>query len=160
MDKKHKKNGISVFELLIAVTILSILLGIGYLTFSDSVRTQQAQRSAELIGYAIKKAKYFSRTKGVETSFTFTQGSGSYAVNADDREITGENNYDAFKGTLPNGVTILNNACPDFRFSVEGTLVDSTGSSIYNDCRLLIGYAGGPQSTVLIRGRTGNVEYR
>ncbi len=160
MNKKLKKHGISLFELLMAISILSVLLATGYLNFAGSVKDQQARRSAQSIGYAIKKAKYFSRTKGVETSFNFLQGSNTYSVNADGQEITSQSNYGALSGTLPNGIIIITNACPDFRFNMEGMLTDSDGEIIYNDCTIAVGYANGPQVTVLIRGRTGNVEYR
>lgn len=160
MNKKLKKYGITVLEMLIAVSIMSILLTTGYINFSDSVRGQQVRRSAQSIGYAIKKAKYFSRAKGVETSFDFPAGSSDYTVSANGQELTGQNNYGALSGSLPDGITIVANACPDFRFNVEGMLVDSSGNSIYNDCRISIGYADNPQVNVLIRGRTGNVEYR
>lgn len=142
------------------MAILSVLLSAGYLSFSDTARAQQARRSAESIGYAIKKAKYFSRAKGMETSFTFTAGSDRYLIQADGQEMTDQSNFDALSGTLPDGITIVGNTCPDFRFNAEGTLIDSSGDTIYDDCTISAGYADGPQVSILIRGKTGNVEYR
>ncbi len=158
--RRIKRHGISVFELVIAGAILSVILSTGYTSLSHSMKTQYAQKGAESIGYAIKNAKYLARSEGVETSFTFTRGSGSYSVKADGKVITDKDYIGSYSGELPDKTTITEKTCSDFRFDVNGSLIDTTGATIYTDCKIKVGYSGGPEVTVLVRGKTGNVEYK
>lgn len=158
-NSKNKKLGVSLFELLIAVVLLSLLLGIGYSNFDNSVKNQNTKSSAEQVVLAIKNAKYYARAKGIITSLGFTAGSNTYSISANGNILTNNANFDSTSGKLPNNIIIINSTCGDLNFYVDGSPIDSDGNSITQNCEIKIGYNNGPQKNIIIMGNTGNVIY-
>jgi prepilin-type N-terminal cleavage/methylation domain-containing protein len=155
----NRKKGMSLFELLITTMLLSILLSMGFHSFDSSVQDQNAVSAAEQMISAINKTKYYSRSKGVVASLSFPIGSNTYSISADNVVISNSNFFDASSGKLPKNVEIIQNTCIDINFYVDGSLVDSSGSTIIQDCKITVGYESGPQKTIVIRGNSGNVDY-
>jgi len=139
---------------------MSVLLALGFSGVADSSKAQAAKSGAQQASYAIKRAKYFSRAKGVKTYFNFPAGSETFSVQAKNQVLTDENSFDAMSGTFPGEVVIIANTCPSLCFDVDGSLMDSSGDVVYSDCSITIGYSGGAQETLYIRGKTGNVEIK
>lgn len=158
VNKTRVKKGISLAELAIATVLISVLACIGYMQVSDSIEAQSAKSGFDQIAFAVLQAKQFARTKGVNTALTFTQGSNNFDITANGASLTDENNTGATSGKLPDNIIIISNSCSSIGFNVKGTLIDSDGATIYNDCRIVVGYANGPQESITIKGKTGNIE--
>lgn len=156
----NKEAGISLFELLISIVILSVLLTMGFSTFDSSIKAQNTQSASEQIVSAIKKAKYYSRSKGVITSLSFPVGGNSYSVSADGEVISNNNLFDAYSGKLPKNIEIIQNSCGTVNFYVDGSPVNSLNETISTDCSIKVGYDSGVQKTITIKGNSGNVIYQ
>ena len=156
----NKKSGISLIELLISMALISVLLGIGFNAFDSSIKDQNNHSAAEQIVSAIKKAQYYSRSKGVITSLSFQPGSNTYSISADGAVISNNNNFDATSGILPKNIVIIQNNCAGINFYVDGSPTDAANNPVTTDCSLTAGYIGGPQKTITIKGNSGNVTYR
>ncbi len=154
-----RKAGISLFELLLITILLSVLLGMGFHSFDSSIQDQNSISAAEQVISAIKKTKYYSRSKGVITSLNFPQGSNTYSIIADNTVISNNSYFDASSGKLPKNVEIIQNNCADINFYVDGSPVDSSGNTITQDCKITIGYLSGPQKIIVIKGNSGNVDF-
>lgn len=137
--KNPKKPAISMFELVVASAIISVLALTGFAGLSDTIKGQKTISGAGQVAYALKDAKYSARTKGVMTSVDTSIGIVS--------------------GELPGNVTVISNTCEGVYFDINGNIVDSSGLPVYNDCSVIIGYSGGPQKTITIKGKSGNVKY-
>ncbi len=156
---KNKNLGVSLFELLLAVVLLSVLLCIGFSSFDNTIRAQNTQSASEQVVLAIKNAKYYARSKGTTTSLNFPTGSNVYSISADGQTITDNSFFDSTSGKLPNNIIIIGNSCTDINFYVDGSPVDSEGNSISENCEVTIGYANGPQKDITIMGNSGNVVF-
>lgn len=156
---QNKYSGISLIELMLTLMLISVLLGTGYVSFNKSIMDQNSKSAAEQVVLAVKKAKFYSRSKGIKTSLSFPAGSNTYSISADGETITNDNNFDATSGKLPKNIEILQNNCNDMNFYVNGTPIDSVGDRITNSCTIIVGYDEGPQKTITIRGNSGNVSY-
>jgi len=153
-----RKQGISLLELLIIVVITGVLATIGFTSFSSSVKSQQLQNGINQIAYALREAKYYARAKGVVTTLNINPGNTSFNITANGETLTSSDHFDAFSGKLPDNIIIVSNSCPGLNFSVEGTFTDNSGNTIYNDCSITLEYNGGPQKTLTIKGKIGDVE--
>jgi prepilin-type N-terminal cleavage/methylation domain-containing protein len=158
-NTNNKKLGVTLIELLISLALISVLLSIGFNTFDSSIREQNSKSASEQIVSAIKKAKYYSRSKGVVTSLSFPTGSNTYSISADSEVISNSNLFDASSGALPKNVEIIQNNCDSINFYVDGSPVDSSNNPVTTDCSIKVGYTGGPQKTITIKGNSGNVIY-
>lgn len=156
-NPKYTKSGISLIELAVTALLLSIILTMGFKSFDSSIKDQNAKSASEQVVSAIKKAKYYSRSKGVTTSLNFIQGSNSYSILADGVNISQNTLFDSTSGTLPKNVIIIGNTCDSLNFYVDGSPVDTNGNVIKTDCSIKIGYSSGTQKTIVVKGNTGNV---
>ena len=156
----NKKRGISLFELLLSIVLLSVLLTMGFSAFDSSIKDQNTQSATEQIISAIKKSKYYSRSKGVVTSLSFPVGSNTYSISADGTTISNSDFFDATSGKLPKNIKIIQNNCATVNFYVDGSPVDSSNNPIASDCSIKVGYVGGSQKTITIKGNSGNVFYQ
>ena len=152
--------GISLTEMMMTCTIMSIIAIAGFVGFSESIRIQDAEGGADRIGYAIKEAKYFARAKGVKTSFNFPVNAKTFSVLANEQAISTQDRIDALSGNLPGDVRILANTCEGMEFNENGKLIDADGNNVYAECAITVGYSNGPKKTVIIGGGTGNVDFR
>lgn len=159
MDRKNKKKGISLFELMITASVATTLALVGFISFSESIKTQTVRNSAGKLAYAIKEAKYKARAKGLVTELTAHVNSDRFVFRIDGQDVTNETDFDALSGTLPEKIRIVSTTCGDLYFNADGTLTDSEGNVIYTNCSITVGYDNGPSETVSIKGKTGNVEY-
>jgi len=157
--KTKKLNGFTLLELLLTTAVLSILLGMGFKSFDNNIQEQNAKSAGEQVSSAIKKAKYYARSKGVRVKLNFPTGSNTYSIVADGVTISNVNNFDATSGKLPENIKILSNNCSDLNFYVDGSPVNSSNEVISEDCSITTGYSGGPQKTVFIKGNSGNVDF-
>ncbi len=153
-----RKQGISLLELLITVSLVGVLATIGFTSFSGSVKSQQLQNGINQIAYAFKEAKYYARAKGVVTTLNINPGNTGFTITANIETLTSSDHFDAFSGKLPDNIIIISNSCPGLNFSVEGIFTDNSGNTVYNDCFITLGYNGGPQKVLTIKGKTGDVE--
>jgi len=160
MIKQAKKfQGFSLFELLLTTILLSLLLGMGFKSFSDNMQDQNVKSAGEQIISAIKKAKYYSRSKGVTTKLNFPVGSNTYSIFADDTNLSNSSNFDSTSGKLPENIQILSNTCTDLNFYVDSSPINSSYEVISEDCSITVGYNDGAQKTILIKGNSGNVDF-
>jgi prepilin-type N-terminal cleavage/methylation domain-containing protein len=159
-NTKNKNSGFSLFELLLTIVLLSVLLCMGFNTFDSSIKAQNTQSATEQIASAIKNAKYYARSKGVVTSLGFPAGSNYYSISADGEVISNNALFGSTSGKLPENIKIIQNNCYDLNFYVDGSLIDSSGNSISDDCLIKTGYTNGPQKTITIKGNSGNVTYQ
>jgi hypothetical protein len=140
--------------------IMSVIVAAGFIGFSESIMIQDAQSGADRIGYAVKEAKYFSRAKGVKTSLNFPVDANTFSISANGQAISGENRIDALSGNMPGDTRILINTCVGAMFDENGRLIDADGNNLYSECEITVGYANGPQKTIIIAGGAGNVDFR
>lgn len=152
-----KNKGISLIELAVVMLLISILITMGFSSFDSSIKAQNAQSASDQSASAIKKAKYYSRSKGIITSLNFPVGSNSYSILADGVNLSNNNLFDATSGVLPKNVVVIRNTCANVNFYVDGSPVDNNGNTITQDCSITIGYMDGNQKTLTIKGNTGNV---
>jgi prepilin-type N-terminal cleavage/methylation domain-containing protein len=158
MNKENnKKSGVTLIELLISLGLISVLLSMGFSAFDSSIKAQNSKSASEQIVSAIKKAKYYSRSKGVITSLSFPTGGNSYSISVNGIIISNDNNFDATSGKLPKNIEIIQNSCGDINFYVDGSPVDVSNNTVATDCSIKVGYADGPQKTITIKGNSGNV---
>lgn len=157
-NKKHfsGNSGYSLIELAVTVIILGVLLSTGFTAFGNSINTQKAGSAAERIMLAVKKARHYSRTKGVLTSLFFTEGSNSYSITADGEILSESSLFDAFSGVLPENTIIIQNTCESINFYADGSLVNPEGDIVIENCYITTGYVNGSQKTVVIQGYSGN----
>ncbi len=159
MIKRTAKSGITLAELAMTALLLGIISSVGYVTFSDGIENQTAKTGIGQVAYAARHARQHARTKGVVTSLNLPTGSNAYDIVADGQSLTGTGNFGTTSGKLPQDIVIISSTCGNLYFDVDGTLTDSSGNIIYNDCTVTVGYSGGNQETIMIKGKTGNVEY-
>jgi len=157
--KRPGRNGITLAELAMTTLLLGIISSVGYVTFSNGIETQTAKTGIGQVAYAARQARHHARTKGVVTSLNLTTGSNTYDIVAGGQSLTNINNLGATSGKLPQDIKIISSTCGNLYFDVDGTLTDSAGDVIYSDCNVTVGYSGGNQETITIKGKTGNVEY-
>ncbi len=60
---QNKYSGVSLIELMLTLMLISVLLGTGYVSFNKSIMDQNSKSAAEQVVFAIKKAKFYSRSK-------------------------------------------------------------------------------------------------
>lgn len=159
MINKKKYSGITLLELLITISLMSFLLVMGFQSFSVMINRQYSQSAIQQAGFAIKKARYFARAKGVTTKLNFPVGSNNYSIVAGGVSITNDANFDATSGILPDKTKILSNNCSDIYFYIDGTLVDSNNQHISTDCKISIGYDNGIQKSLTVYSNSGSVVY-
>lgn len=153
----NKSFGISLLELMITVALIAILISTGFTSFDNSIREEKTISASEQIMAAIKKAKYHARSKGVLTSLVFPAGSNNYSIIADGEIISNNALFDASSGVLPENIVIIQSTCNDINFYVDGSLVDSEGEVVSEDCSVRLGYINGNQKIITVKGNTGNV---
>lgn len=144
---------------MITAVMIAVVSGIGYVSFSNSIENQTAKTGIGQVAYAVRKAKHYARTKGTATTLSLTVGSNNFDMLANGQSLTDTNNFDASSGNFPDDIEVISSSCGYIGFSVDGTLVDSAGNIIYNDCTITVGYSNGPQETITVKGKTGIVEY-
>ena len=155
----RKTPGISLFELLLSIVLLSVLLCIGYNSFDREIRSENVKSAAEQIVLAIKNARCYARSKGITTSVNFQTGENEYSISADGQVITNNEFFDSTSGKLPKNVEIIDSGCNSVNFYVDGSPVDSGGNLITKNCDVKVGYEDGPQKDITIIGNSGNVVY-
>ena len=153
------KQGITLLELLITITVISVLAIIGLVSFYSIIDEQNAQAATEQIAFAIKKAKSYSKIHGVSTKLNLVSNSGTYSITADGQTITKDSNFDATSGVLPENIKILSSNCSDMNFYIDGSFVDSNETPITNDCTVTIGTENGIKKELTIKSGVGIVEY-
>jgi prepilin-type N-terminal cleavage/methylation domain-containing protein len=151
-----RKKGVTLLELLVTLSLISFLLVMGLTAFTSSTNKQYANEAALQINYAMKKAKYYARAKGLPVDLEFNQGSNTYALTSNDTAITQSGNFDATSGVLPDETEIIQNTCGDIYFNIEGKILSNDGNT-ENICHITVGYNNGPQKTLVINRNTGAV---
>jgi Tfp pilus assembly protein FimT len=159
VNKCNHKSGFTLFETLITACLASILLFIGFTQIDSEMRKQNLSNDVSLSTQAIIKARYYARTKGVYTSFSFIPGQSKYSIKADGNELTNNTSFDSTSGKLSENVKVITNSCSSAGFDAQGILKDSSENTIYSDCIITLGDTGGPQKKIYVRARTGYVEY-
>lgn len=151
------KTGLTLIELMVTLSLASILLVLGFKGFSDMISLQTLKSGVEQSALAIKEARYYATSKGVVARINFAVGSNSYSITADGKAITGNNNFSAMSGILPDKVKISSNSCGNLGFYVDGVPVDLSNQPILADCTIKISYNGTSEKSVIIQAGTGNV---
>jgi Tfp pilus assembly protein FimT len=152
-----KQSGISLIELAVTMLLISVLSTIGFNTFDSSIKAENVISASEQVAFAIKKAKYYARSKGVVTKLSFPVGGSSYSITVNGETVSNNSNFDATSGVLPKNVKILQNTCNSINFYVDGSLITDSGLVKKTDCILQLGYTDGQSKTLTIKGNTGNV---
>ena len=150
------KKGLTLMELLVSMSLIAFLLVMGLTAFTNLTNTQYANEAALQVSHAMKKAKYYARAKGLPVEMEFNQGSKKYALVSNGLQITQEGNFDATSGVLPDNTEIIQNSCGSLYYYIDGRIL-SNDESTPNICRIIVGYADGPQRTLIINRNTGNV---
>jgi len=157
MNKKSTyKKGITLLELLVSMSLISFLLVMGLAAFTSSTNKQYANEAALQINYAMKEAKYYARAKGLPVDLEFLQGSKTYGLTSDDKQITQSDKFDATSGVLPDKTEIIQNTCGPIYYYIDGRIL-SYDVNTPNICRIIVGYNDGPQRTLVINRNTGIV---
>jgi|GEM_PF-3193175 len=155
----NKRNAFTLMELILAVSIISLLTVVAFANVNEQTKIQKANRAVQQSAWAIKQARHYARMKGVKTELIFDTGSTVYTINADGQDITNNSRMDALSGVLPEGVKVLNNACGNIYFDVDGSPVDSVGDVILNDCTIALGYDSNSQKNLTLKAISGNIIY-
>ncbi len=156
--KISPQKALTLFELLITVVVISILLLIGFASFDNIINAHNLQSATEQLALAVKKTKYYAKSHGEITKFNFTE-SNSYRIGTDNKILTNSKNFDATSGILPGKVKFLSNSCSVMNFYIDGSLVDGFKNTLDNDCRIVLGYTGGTNKTLVIKPENGNIVY-
>ncbi|MEI7473972.1 MAG: prepilin-type N-terminal cleavage/methylation domain-containing protein [bacterium] len=159
MKPTKNKKGVTLLELLITMSIMSIIFLIGFTSFNSVIENENVNCGVQQMVYAIKQARHYSRINGINTEFDANAGDNSYQIKSGTTILTNEKIFDSSSGKLPTDVEIINNTCPKIYFYVDGTPVNSTGVSLSSDCIIKVGYMHGLQKTLTLEAVSGNIIY-
>ncbi len=150
------KKGFTLLELLVSMSLAAFLLVMGLTAFTNSTNTQYANEAALQINYAMEKAKYYARAKGMSVDMEFNQGSRTYSLICNDKTITQADNFDATSGVLPDETEIIQNNCGSMYYYIDGRIL-SDEANAPNICSITVGYNNGPQRTLIINRNNGSI---
>lgn len=150
-------SGVTLVELLVTVSLISVLLGVGLTAFTNSINQQNTNDAVEEAALAIRNARSYARLQGVMTELDFQ--TYSYGVKIDNIPITDHKGFGHLSGNFPKNVSILNKSCSSMFFQPDGTLVDSSQNVITNNCTITIGSTSSNSRTLTINPNTGKVIY-
>lgn len=157
--KPEKLTGMTMIELMLTFSLISILLLVAFIMFDNETNTERSISAAQQIAFAIKKSRYYARYQGTQTMLSFPVNGSNYSIIADGVNIVQNSNFDATSGILPTNTQILSNSCNNIYFSVDGSIVDSNNNLLSSDCQITVGTSINTEKTVLIKAGSGNVIY-
>ncbi len=151
----HLERGTSVVELLVAVTIFSVLTAIAVpsvITVRESFDRHFGKSQVE---FALRRARSDSVDRGTRGILRFSKDGASYSFGFDYLPFSSApiEDYVSFIRDLPPKVTVLGDPLV---FSSQGFLVDVSGNP--TDAKFILSYAGEEYCTGKIHS-TGNIEY-
>lgn len=154
---RNLNRGMTLLELLVTVSIIAVLLGVGLTAFTQSINQQNANDAVEQAALAIRNARSYARLQGVVVELDFQ--TDSYGVKVDNVPVTDHKGFGHLSGTFPKNVKILSKSCSSMFFQPDGALVDSSQNVITNNCTITIGSTSSDSRTLTINPNTGKVIY-
>lgn len=158
----RKQKGFTLLELLVTISIISVLLTIALKSVGNSVDSQSASDAGQQAMYALNRARYYAKTKGIVTHVYFGEGTNQYIIEENDgNSLLKENSIDGSSGELPDGVTVLENTCGDIFFNIDGTpllSVDPSKEPMYEVCRITVGNSASEKSLIILP-HSGSITY-
>ena len=160
---KFNSKGYTLMELLVTVSLSGVLLFAGVAALDNSIKKQSVKNAAEQFSNALKMARYYTKTKGVPTTISFSTGSNTYSITADDKDITTSTKFGSLSGQLPDGTRITSSSCSELTFDINGELIDLYGDPITYDCYIYLSSNSNEYyhhySGVIVNAHSGNVKY-
>ena len=160
---KRHNSGFTFLELLVTISVISVLAVLSYQSLASSIESQNATMAASQIMNALNKARYYAKTKGKSTFISLPTDSNEYSIEeADGTSLIQTYNIDGASGKLPGNTKILENSCGDFYFYVDGTPMYSVGDfldPLSSRCEIVVGNEDGLQKTLIINPHTGSIVY-
>ena len=123
-------NGYTLLELLITIAVISVMTTIGFQSVASSINSQKTSNAAKQVEFALKKARYYAKTKGQITHVSMPVGTNKYVIEANDIDLTSSDNIDGTSGVLPENIKFQTNTCGDIYFYVDGTPLTSAEEPI------------------------------
>jgi prepilin-type N-terminal cleavage/methylation domain-containing protein len=163
MNRNGIKSGVTLLELMITVSVMSVMLLMAYKNFNDSVNSQNLKGTIQQVALAIKDARYYAKAKGDTTHLIFEEGATSYSVeDQDGNAITDSSMYGAMSGELPTGFSVKENTCGDVYFHPDGnplSAINPDNIVLSSDCNITIGYDDTHTKSVTIHAYSGDATY-
>lgn len=157
----NRKRATTLLELLMTISLISILLSVSAVNFNSMINEQSAKSAAEQLSMALNKAKYYAQKSGNITIINVPANSNIYTITADSQTLTNNTNFDSTSGELPDDTIIISSSCGNsIEFHPNGSVFDEWNYELNYDCSIDVGFSGGAQRTVEIKAGSGNVTWQ
>lgn len=160
MIKIKKLKALSLIELMMTISVLSVLLCMGLMSFDEINNLQKVSNAQSQLGDAISKTRSYAKRFGVKSSITANVGASTYSLSDTDGNFkTDATRYDSLSGQLPDGVKVLSSTCGTINFYIDGSVIDDSDSRVSENCSITVGTSDIVKRTITLKALSGEVAY-